>query len=346
MAHLIVDAMDTAGEWSAFAPDGVKSSTELSLSAESEHIQYGTDRRSGKVVGSTSAQDHTLRRSLPGIDLTNFDDIRLWFRSSRVADGSPLRPFFLEVRLASAAVDLNDPVNTWHRYLPAPHPDTWDLVRLSLDDLSPQVRSSVNMIQLRCVDAEVSFTCYLDDVLAVREEMIGDLNAALLARLHQQVVVGRQQVPAAMYVHGASTTPGKPFISIMHHDVQLADARTTTVQARGDYTGAGFRLRPISVGYDLYYEIEAVADDWHQQTQILEFVLRSLAPRSHLIVNGIPIPIAWVAVPPFGTTGVRETDRPLLRFVALTRQEIGATEPATPPYRSVVVAVDLAAPAP
>src|SRR5947209_3372303 len=139
MTQIIIDAMDNASLWRALAPDGTPS-TELTLVNDAAQVRFGPDKKSGQITASTNSLNHRLQRTLPAIDLTNFDEIRLWLWSSRSADGSPAQPFFLEVRLASAAMSLQDPANPWLRYMRVSQVEAWEFVRLSLDDLPSQVR--------------------------------------------------------------------------------------------------------------------------------------------------------------------------------------------------------------
>ena len=344
MALQIVDAMNNAGAWNALAPNGATPSTEISAADETNQIRYGADAHSLRVAASGNAQDHLLRRTRAALDLSAFGELRLWIFSSRIADGSASQPFFLELRLGSAALALDAPGNTWHRYLPVARAGTWELLRLSLADLAPAVRSSLSALQLRCIDAALPFTCVLDDLAAVRDEMLADADAALLARLHERITINGTAVPALLYVPGV-TAPSQPYIRITQHHIAFADERTSSSRARTDFSSNRFALRPPSYGYNLHYQFEAVAANRSEQAAILEFILRELTPRGELIVNNSPLPLEWMPVPPYNADGAPLTDRALLHFRVLTYQEVGAAEPAVPPYHSVSIEIDQAQPA-
>src|SRR5437870_4758452 len=98
MPLMIVDSMDNAGPWQAFAPDGVTPSVELSLAIEPPRPRPGADAFAGRVSGTVKALNHTLRRAFAALDLSQFDELRFWVYSDRQADGTPIRPFFLEMR--------------------------------------------------------------------------------------------------------------------------------------------------------------------------------------------------------------------------------------------------------
>ncbi len=346
MPQQVLDPMDNAAPWSALEPDDATPSTELSLAPDALHFRFGADRRSGRITATTAALDHRLRRSLPNVDLAAFDELRFWLRSDRVADGTAARPFFLELRLASAAMGLDDAANTWHRFLPVTRAESWELVRLSLADLSAAVRGAVNRLQLRCVDASAAFTCYIDDLTAVREAMVADVDAALLERLHERLTINGTQVPAVFHLPELVPAQARPFIRLMHYDVRFAEERTGSVENRGDYSGPGYRLRPPALAYDLYYELDIPTDTRAHQAQILEFVLATLAPRGDLIVNSIPLPLERVEGGAVSAEGERLTDRAAMRYRVATRQEVAPSVPVVPPFQEVVVEADTAAPVP
>ena len=340
MAQQVIDAMDNPGLWAAFAADGVTPSAELALSADAQLYRFGPDRKSGRLTATLGALDHVLRRSLPGTDLSSFEEIRLWLHSNRPANGSPERPFYLELRLASAAMGLEHPDNLWYRYFPVFEVRAWESIRLSLVDLPPQIRGAVNLMQLRCIEATTPFSCNLDDVLAVRLEMITDVDAALLYRLDSQATLNGSPVPAVLHHPEASVTPSMPFIRVAHYEVVPANARQMAHQERADYTAIGFRLRPPPAAYDLYYEVDVFADERAQKAHLMEFVLRALAPRSTLLANGSLLPIEWVPVEAPDRIGGHRTDRAPLHFRVSTRQEVGPPEPETVPYQSMAVLLE------
>ncbi|HEY3079209.1 MAG TPA: hypothetical protein VGM69_04820 [Chloroflexota bacterium] len=343
MTQLPVDPMDNPALWPTSAPDGTAPSPELSVAAETGHVRFGADGVSLRLRGTTAALDHRARRDLAGLDLGELDELRFWAQSDRPADGSLARPFFLEVRLASAAMGLADPANGWHRLVPIATANAWELVRLSLADLPAAVRSAVTTLQLRCVDATAPFTLYLDDLLAVREELIADVDAALLARLHGRLTLGGAPVPALISHPENPPTAAIPSIRLTQYGIRLALERMRAVETRSDFTTNGFRTGAAGVPYELFYEIDVFADTRPDKARIAEFVLRTLnPPLGELLVNDVPLPIEWVAVEPMDPINRGRGDRSLLHFKVLTRQETGTPQPARPPYSSIVVEADQA----
>jgi hypothetical protein len=333
MPLTIVDGMDAAGPWQAFAPDGVTPSTELSLRIVAAKPRPGGDPSSARISASAKAQNHVLRRALPGLDLTNFDELRLWLTSDRIADGTATRPFFLELRLGSAAIGLGNPANTWQRYLPISQARTWEPVRLSIGDLAAGIRSAISAVQIRSVQA-APFDCNVDDIVAVREAMIGDVDAALLGLLDGILVVNGVKVPAVL--HPADATQARPYIGILQYDTAFSRDRTDSASPRGDFTDNGYVLRPQSNGYELFYQVTAIANDRAAQTQILEFILRTLTPRGQLMVNDLPLPMEAVFVTPIDQIGGHRTDQIPLFYKISTRQEVGSGTVVTAAKTTIV----------
>lgn len=327
MALLPIDAMDDATRWHALAPDGMTPSTALAMADDPSRARpASSDAISARVTASAAAKDHVLRRNLAApLDLSGFDELRLWLSSSRPADGTPAQPFFLELRLASAAVALGDPANTWQRYLPVAQGGAWASARLTLGDLPAGIRSAVTVIQLRCA-ADSPFQCHLDDLYAVREEMIGDVDAALRALLDGVVTIGGNPVPAVLHPGNGALSQARPYLQILHYDVVYARERTQATRPRGDFTDQGYRLRAPSNAYDLFYQITAVADDRATQQKMLDAALRVLPPCGALRVNGELLPMDTVVVTPVDQLGGFRTDIIPLFYRVSTRHEVGTSD--------------------
>ena len=115
---------------------------------------------------------------VPGapLDLSGFDELRFWIRSERAADGSARRPFFLELTYT----DANDAVGEAHTwFVPVNRSGRWEQRRVGIEN---DRRSVIDGFRFRCVGSQ-AFTCNLDELLAVREEMLADLETALVEAL-------------------------------------------------------------------------------------------------------------------------------------------------------------------
>ncbi|WP_163993067.1 hypothetical protein [Pyxidicoccus caerfyrddinensis] len=323
MAQRLIDAMDIAGAWSALAPDGVTPSTELSLTNETVQVRYGVDGHSGRIQASAAAADHLLRRTLgAAVDLRPYRELRLWVHANRAATGTATQPFFLELRLGSAVLPVDAPGNTWHRYLAVSQAGTWELQRLSLEDLPTAVRSAVVTLQLRCRSG-VPFTCYVDDVLAVRDEMVLDAEAALLARLHNGLVLGGSPVPAVVHSPDVAA-PNPPYLRITRLGIEHSNARTPSASVRSDYSSAGSALRPAGFAYDLLYRVDAFATTLEDEARLLDFALERLPPRGDLLVNGVMLPLEMTTLPARELIGGSRGERVGLLYRVLARKDAGA----------------------
>jgi hypothetical protein len=339
MPVTMLDDMTNTAAWQAFAPDGVSPSSEISLTKDTTRVPTNRDASSGRISATTKALNHTLRRTLGPVDLTNFDEIRFWINSDRTADSTPGRRFYLEIRLASAALLLRDPNNSWQRYLPVAQAGTWDCVRVSLGDLPAAVRGSLNTIQFRCSDASAAFNCNLDDMIAVRDAMIGDVDAALQGQLNNVLMVGGTPIPAILHPANAPQAQARPYIEILQYDALFSRARTESAQTRGDYNDQGYSVRPPSNAFELFYQFTAVANDRPTQTAMLEFILKALPARGQLAVSGYLLPMESIYVCPRNQLGGSRTDQIPLFYKISTRQEVGVAS-RVQPARTVIVNAD------
>jgi hypothetical protein len=341
MPSLMIDALDDASPWFALAPDGVTPSTELSLAIDTSQFPPAAVT-SARVTGSTNALNHTLQRSFAAIDLSTFNELRLWIRGDRPADGTPGRPLFLEMRLASAAMPLNDAGNTWQRYLPVSQAGVWEPVRVSIADLPAAIRGGMTVMQLRCAFAP--FACNIDEILAVRDDMVTDVDQALLAILDQGLSLGGNAVPAVLHPANGVLAQARPYLEITNYDILFSRERTDSNRPRVDYSDKGYTIGPGSNAYELYYQVKAVADDRASQSQMLDFTLRALPARGGLLVNGVVLPMEAITVYAFDQPGgVRTEDIPLFYRISV-RQETGPADLVSP-ARTLIIGGDIGAPA-
>jgi hypothetical protein len=327
MSALGIESMNDASQWSALQGDAVTPSIDFSISNELQVFRFGPDRVSGRVQATTAASSHLLRRSLGPFDLSGYDELRLALHSDRTADGTSGAPFFLELRLGSAALGVDGPANSWQRYLPVGRQNVWENHSFALVDLDPAVRSALTVLQLRCVDSSRAFRVYIDDVTATRGEMIADVDTALLARLHEAFELGGTPVPADVVLAGSSVVPMVPAIRLLHYATHFSNERTNQSESRADFNDGGYRLRGPSVAYDLFYAVEALATTRADQARILDFVLRTLGPRGILSVAGDELPLELVTPSELDRLRVSGLpgDRPLIYFRVLARQQSSST---------------------
>lgn len=325
MSALVVAPMNDAPQWSPLQPDGVTPSAEVSIQNDSTIAGHGSDGVSGRIVATAASGGHSLRRPLAAVDLTAFTELRLSLRASTVADGGD-HPFFLELRLGSAALPLSDPTNTWHRRLPVAEPGHWETVKLGIDDIPPAIAGATTQLELRCIGA-APFTAHVDDVTAVRPEMLADVDRALEQRLSGMSVGG---TPVTVNVRAPSEAPpAAPALDLVNFDVRYATDRVRdAVETRDHTSGGGVRLVPIGTPYDLYYLLFPVAANRGMQTAIVEAVLERLEPYDELLVDGDLLALELVWIPgPERVGGFAGADQILFYKVGARLWE-GAAQPA------------------
>jgi len=323
MSQILIDAMDSATPWTALAPDGTTPSTLIGLTIDATRFRYGPDRKSGRIMALAGATGHSVRRGLASLDLLQVDELRLWVQSDRTAPGSS---FFLEVRLASAALPFEDPGNSWRSLVGIENRNAWERLRIDLGELPAAIRGAVDQVELRCVDGSQPFTVWVDDVIGVRDELIGDVEAALVARLENRVILGGGPVPAIVHGPDLPEPAPKTYLRVLLFDVRYSDERTSATRTRGDYTAAGYDIRPRSVAYDLYYQLDVFAETRADQARLLEFLLAELGPFGQLLVNDVQAPIELVRMPALEMLNGERTDRVGLLWKVLVREELGARE--------------------
>jgi hypothetical protein len=321
----VVESFADVASWSAHRPDGSPSDA-LAIAGGGPSRGRWRTTPTARVTASTEASGHRLDRIGPPVDLRPFTDVVLWVRADRPADGSPERPFFAEVRFGSGVMAPEADGNAWHRFIDVATRGEWQQVPLALADLAPQVRESVTTIRLTCVDATSAWTLDLDRIIAVREEMLADADAALVARLHEGVRVDGIDAPAI--VAPTANPPAGPHLCLTNYDVQPALARSLGAGRRTDHTRSGFSLRPPVEPFDVYYAVEGIGPERAQVATMLDFALAQFGHTTTVesgarIVRVESVDRLRSDVPP---------DRPVLRLRVTT----GRT-PAAAPERAVPI---------
>jgi hypothetical protein len=325
MAAQVIDLMNAAAQWSAFEPDGVTPSTELSMQNDTTITGYGPDGISGSIEASTGADGHFLRRSMPPVDVSDFTELRLSFRADRQA-GAAGPPFFLELRVGSAAMPLTDPTNTWHRLLPLSARHRWETVKLGIDDLDPAIAGALSQLQFRCVNVDPAFTAHVDDLTAVLPQMVVDADRALEARLNGISIAG-SAAPATVRAP-AEAVPSPPAVDVTNFDVRFAPTRVRDIVTSRDFTDdGGLRLVPVGDPYDLYYAVAPVAADRTVQSRLIEAVADRVAPFDELHVDGdrLPVEMVWIDGP--DRVGGAPVPEPVFFLKVGSRQAGGPPQP-------------------
>lgn len=213
-----------------------------------------------------------------------FEELRFWFRSDRVADGSSDKPFYLAFEVTNSTGVL------WQRLVPIKQKNVWELHSFWLADMPDTLKRSVQSFTLRSLDASVSFNAAMGDLIAVIPEPLQDVDATLLKELDQrfQVLVGGDLMPVRALVE-LPEIPGDralPYILITPWAVQPQLERCGSGELIDNYTVDGAYFRPPLGTVQLDYSIDVFAQNRSQKTYLLEQILDNFNRAPYLIVSG------------------------------------------------------------
>jgi hypothetical protein len=167
VTSLLVHDMDTA--WTS-------SSASLVVTAEEQPLDGETVVVNHLVVAAGAAGASAELVQDPPLDLGAYDELRLRIRATRPADGSEVNPFFLEFSYN----DAGDGTGDEHRWLvPIARSGAWEQRHFGIES---DRRGQVSRFRLTCLDG-APFECWVDQLLAVREELVADLEGSLARAL-------------------------------------------------------------------------------------------------------------------------------------------------------------------
>lgn len=151
------------------------------VSTDSQTFVQGTGSLRMSSAGSALNATATFDQN-PPLNLDPFEELRFWVRSSRSSSGSPNQPFYLEF----SYIDDNDAANEMHSwFVPVNRSNMWEQRRIGIEN---ERRSAVSSFSFRCLTTD-SFVCHIDEILAVREEMLPDLESALVVVIENQLTL-------------------------------------------------------------------------------------------------------------------------------------------------------------
>ncbi|MCP2259806.1 hypothetical protein LX15_003515 [Streptoalloteichus tenebrarius] len=273
-------APDPTGLWTATAE------------ASASHLgQDGTGMRIIACAGSPAGPVPSVHRVFqPALDLREVAELRLWTRGDRAATGCPDRPYYL---VLEAAADVDDRSSRWSRYIRLAQANRWELQRFFLEDMPAALRGAVGVLRLRGTSRTNAFEACVDDLCAWRSQVVRDVEAALVARLHGRIFVEDNgtttAVPAIMNVPGSPAVDGLPHILVSPWAV-LPLAADGGEECDND-TEAGVYVRPRPQQVRLDYRIDVRAGEWGQRGQILEWILSEFGSVPRLVVGNEPLPL-------------------------------------------------------
>ena len=182
MSATMIHTMDTAWTSSNLALLDVAVDTAVTIGESTGSNRFRANGAANQTVVFTPA--------VP-LDLSTVDELRFWIRSSRAADGSDERPFYLEF----AYTDAGDTPTDVHRWFMAINRQgAWEQRRIGIEN---DRRSQVSSLEFRCL-SDAPFSCNVDEILAVRDELVSDVERALERRIADLSVPGVVAVPVAV----------------------------------------------------------------------------------------------------------------------------------------------------
>lgn len=161
------------------------------------------DAASTRLAATAAPGGARAELTLPAArDLGAYEELRFWVRGDRPADGSPARPFYLEV---SYADDADAPGEEHRWYVPVTRAQRWEQRRIGIEG---ERRGAVRRLRFSALRGP--FRCHLQELLAVRDELVRDAESALADTL-SGVPAGGPRTPVA-----APAAPGDAQIVITH----------------------------------------------------------------------------------------------------------------------------------
>ena len=174
MSDLLIHGLDTA--WTSSNP------VALQVAVDPSTVE-GPFAASNLLVATAAAQNATATfQPLAPLDLSSFDELRFWIMADRTAEGTADAPFFLEF----SYVDSGDAPGEEHRWFVSINmANHWEQRRIGIGN---DRRSAVTSFRFRSVLAN-PFVCHLNELLAVFEQMLPDVEQVLITTLDTQVVL-------------------------------------------------------------------------------------------------------------------------------------------------------------
>lgn len=268
MPFIALDDFTAPLQWDALDPVNAPSAEILLSAVDSAHPQAGEPGAMRADIAS-GASGHRLQLDLPATDLSEFDDLVLWARSRSRAGTAPGAEFLLRLELGSAAMPIGAPGNTWHRYLGPLGGNGWHYLRFTLDDLPAAVRSALTRVRITVVATSTGQALFLDGLEAQARHAVSDAEAALLALLDGQLVLGGTPVPAAIPPDSVAD-PTEPFYRLEPVRSAPSPMRALDGGTRSDFTDDGYRVRPAPEPWDLFYAIDCEAPSRGEAAAMLD----------------------------------------------------------------------------
>ena len=236
MSHLLVHDMDAAWATSGAA---------LAITVEPTGVPGIVGASNRFVASGAASATATMTFGAAGLDLRGFDELRFWIIADRRADGTSNAPFYLELFY----IDLGSPAIEFRWFVSVNASGHWEHRTVGL---GANPRSAVGTIGFRALQP-TAFACAIDELLAVREEMLHDAERALTVEIERDVAIaGLSVIP----------TVGTPAVG---------DAQVVVALTPGFAAGNRIGVTGGSAGEERF-DLAVVTNDAVANTTTLDFV--------------------------------------------------------------------------
>jgi hypothetical protein len=224
------------------------------------------------------------------LDLSAFDELRLQISSTAAADGTAFAPFRLELSYQDT-----DGGHGW--LVPANRPEAWEQHRFGMSD---DRRGHITQLRMTAL-SDVPFTAEVDELLAVREETLADVETALvelLAGLNAPVVFEETPFTEVTDLHELPD----PVVLITLTDQREDPGRGWNVPQRDSFRIRGgatvCSVRPAARPVLAEYQVLPAATDRATSLALRNEILRRIGLDTGLRVNGTVLPVQTLLPPP------------------------------------------------
>lgn len=285
MSAITIDAM--AATWNASAPGAWT----LAISAQASFP--GPDG-SGMTITALAAPSlanppQAEHAFAPALDLSNYQELRFWFRCDLAGDGSSANPFYLVIEAAAAP----GAATPWSRFLAIARPGAWELQRIWIGDMPAALRSSIGALRLRALSNTTAFNAAIAPILAVDLQPISDVEAAWAARLDGTLSVPVSGVPTPIPLYLATPTGPQtaPYILLTAWAALPLQDLGASAPIVDNASSAGVAIRPPPGTIQLDYRLEVVATDRSLRAVALGALVTELQRARWLMVAGEQVTI-------------------------------------------------------
>lgn len=239
---------------------------------------------------SAQAVDTTLAYvefTLPSpFDLSAFSELRFWVKSSRVAMNFSDKPFYMRF-IARPATLSGEP--EWYRIIPIQAENSWDLVRLWIEDMPTSLRTNFSAIRIEALAGAPAFSAQFFSLLVVAPNAIADTEQSLINRYNNRFRVetstGFEQVTTLVQHDATGVTAPSILISPLSMN-EIAESERKGRLITDNYTFEGSHTTHTLNSLSLQYAIDVVTARRSEAVDVLTQVISDLFADPVLFVAG------------------------------------------------------------